>query len=63
MFREISMNPQKYKFSDELMQRGKKYFDKLCGREVSFEEIELWLDSLADFISCFDKSSDKIGNK
>ena len=30
-------------FSDELLQRGKQYFDKLCGREVSLEETELWL--------------------
>jgi len=58
------MNPQKYKFSDELMQRGKKYFDKLCGREVSFEEIELWLDSLADFVSAFvDKSVNNSSKK
>lgn len=40
-----------FQFSDELMQRGKRYFDKRCGREVSFEETEQWLDSLADVVS------------
>ena len=47
------MTSQKYQFSDELMQRGKRYFDKRCGREVSLEEIESWLDSLADFVGAF----------
>lgn len=47
------MTPQKYQFSDELIQRGKRYFDKRCGREVSLEEVEQWLDSLADFVSAF----------
>lgn len=34
------------------MQRGKRYFDKRCGREVSLEETEQWLGSLADLVSC-----------
>lgn len=44
------MTSQKYQFSDELMQRGRRYFDKRCGREVSLEETEQWLDSLADLV-------------
>lgn len=44
------MTSQKYQFLDELMQRGRRYFDKRCGREVSFEETEQWLDSLADLV-------------
>ncbi len=45
------MTSQKYQFSDELMQRGKRYFDKRCGREVSLEETGQWLDSLVDVVA------------
>lgn len=53
------MDSQKYKFSDELMQRSKKYFDKRCGQEVSLEETEQWLDSLADVVSALTNGLNK----
>ncbi len=57
------MTSQKYQFSDELMQRGKRYFDKRCGREVSFEETEQWLDSLADFVGAFSEGLSEKNNQ
>ena len=41
------------KFSEALIKRGQEYFEKNCGIKASKEEMGLWLDSLADFISFF----------
>lgn len=41
------MPPQN--FSDELIERGQSYFEKRCGVKASKGEMDLWLDSLADF--------------
>ncbi len=43
------------KFSEELIKRGQKYFEKNCGIKVSKEEMDLWLDSLADFCGFFER--------
>jgi hypothetical protein len=40
-------------FSDGLTKRGQEYFNILCGREVSLDETESWLDSLADLFLIF----------
>ncbi|MFZ2193536.1 MAG: hypothetical protein WAV31_04810 [Candidatus Moraniibacteriota bacterium] len=47
------MKNKEYLFSDELMKRGQEYFNKFCGRNVSLEETELWLDRLASLYLVF----------
>lgn len=47
------MECKRYLFSEELMNEGQKYFNKLCKREVSLEETESWLDSLASLYLIF----------
>lgn len=44
------------KFSEELIVKGQKYFEEKYGIKASKEEMDLWLDSLADFFSFFENS-------
>lgn len=36
--------------------KGQKYFEEKYGIKASKEEMDLWLDSLADFFSFFENS-------
>lgn len=36
--------------------RGQEYFEKNCGIKASKEEMDLWLDSLADFYGFFENN-------
>lgn len=47
------------KFSDELIEKGQKYFEKKCGIKASKGEMGLWLDSLADFYAFFERRAEK----
>jgi len=49
------MTDFKYRFSDELMARGQKYFTEKAGRGVILEETETWLDSLANLYLIFNE--------
>lgn len=42
------------KFSEELIARGQEYFEKRCGIKANKGEMEMWLDSLADFYAFFE---------
>ncbi len=43
-----------------MIERGQKYFEKKCGIKASKEEMELWLDSLADFYAFFEGCAEKL---
>ena len=46
-------------FSEGLIKRGQQYFEKNCGVKASKEEMDLWLDSLADFYGFFERRAEK----
>lgn len=47
-----TLNPMKYKYSPDLMNKAKQYFEKR-GHSASLDEIENYLDSMADLYLIF----------
>ncbi|MGK2849017.1 MAG: hypothetical protein ACSLEX_03040 [Minisyncoccota bacterium] len=58
--RIIILWEMKQRFSQELRDRCKAYFQKRCALTISDDEADEYLDSLADFINAFDKQADRL---
>jgi hypothetical protein len=50
----------KQRFSQQLRDQFKAYFQERCALTISDDEADEYLDSLADFISAFDRRADQL---